>query len=252
MDLPNIYEQFLSKKETLINQALKEAHFFEKRATGNVRPLVILKSDEHHKEWGKRINELKSLAEKLTNGDPVRFKPKAKIFNPAPTIFDSVYRIDVRESEAVSQKKIEKSSILRRMRNLLEDEKFNSITTGNYDKVHTITEQIKVMENDGEEFYLRRAAGYKDIRCLIYLTKNCTEPVKVNLSFAGLFVKPSPDAPENFISLPQQSRQTVERSDRLDLSGVTQVQHSLAMRGKIYRYSEYESLKRKAKTPPAN
>ncbi len=251
MDLPNIYEQFLKYKNEITELALKEAAYCEKRPTGDVRPLVILKSDIHQAEWQKRLDKLQSLVDQLTKGDPVRYKPNAKIFSPAPALYTDVYRIDVRESESCSQKKIEKSSILRRMRNLLEDEKHNAISTGDHSKVHEIVEQIKVMENDGEEYYLRRATGYKDIRCLLYLTKECKEPLKVSLSFSGVFVRPSKDAPANFISLPEQSRQTNERSDKVDYSGITQIKHSLAMRGKMYKYSEYEAMKKQPKTPPA-
>lgn len=57
------------------------------------------------------------------------------------------------------------------------------------------------MENDGEEFYLCRVVGYKDICCFIYFIKNCIELVKVNLLFVGLFVRFFDDVFENFILL---------------------------------------------------
>lgn len=249
MDLFNIYDSFLSTKQELIDTALKQAVFSEERDTGNVRPLVVLKSDLHMKEWEQRIKKLNDLAEILIKGDPVRFKATAKIFNPAPVLFKEVYRVDVREAESTSQSKIDKQKIIKRMRNLLAAEKHNSTSTGDYSKVHQIASEIKTMVNDGEEFYLRRAGGYKDIRCLIYLTKECREPIKVSLSFAGVFIRPSKDSPENFISLPQQSRQLVERADKLDISRITQIKHSLALRGKLYKYSEYLAAKQKPKQP---
>lgn len=251
MDLLQTYEQFLELRQSLIADALKEAAYSEKRDTGNVRPLVILKSELHIKEWEARINKLSTLAALLTKGDPVRFKPSAKIFNPAPAIYKDVYRVDIRVSESSSQQKINKSKIIKRMYNQLEAERHNALSTGDKSKVIEIRNEIMAMENDSEEFYLRRASGYKDIRALIYLTKDSREPVKVSLSFAGLFVSPSKDSPENFISMPSQSRQMVERSDKLDMSGVTQIKHSLALRGKIYKYSEYLATKQKAIIPPA-
>lgn len=251
MDLLNIYEKFLETKDEITNQALAQAAYCEKRDTGNVRPLVILKSDEHQKEWQKRIDRFNELSEFLIKGDPVRFKANSKIFNPAPTIYKDVYRVDVRESESSSQSKIDKSKILKRMINLLDAEKHNALSTGDNSKVHQIVREIETMRNDGEEYYLRRASGYKDIRCLLYLDKISREPLKVSLSFAGLFIRPADNSPDNFLSLPDQSRQLAERADKLDLSGVTQIKHSLALRGKLYKYSEYLAAKQKPKTPPA-
>lgn len=251
MDLLELYEKFLSLRSELIETALKQATYSEKRDTGNVRPLVILKSDIHLDEYERKINELDNIAKLLTKGDPVRFKATAKIFNPAPAIYKDVYRIDVRESESTSQQKIEKRKIIKRMYNLLEAERHNARSTGDNSPIERIRAEIDTMENDGEEFYLRRASGYKDVRVLIYLSSDSKEPIKVSLSFAGIYVKPSKDAPENFISLPEQSRQLVERSDKFDISGITMIKHSLAMRGKLYKYSEYEAAKKQAKTPPA-
>lgn len=251
MDLLKTYEDFLALKEEITNEALEQASYCEKRETGNVRPFVILKSETHAKQWEEKINKLNSLAKTLIDGDPVRFKPNAKIFNPAPTLYKNVYRVDIRESESASQKKLEKSKIIKRMKNLLEAERHNALSTGDNSKVKQVRSEIEAMENDGEQYYLRRADGYKDIRCLLYLTKECREPVKLSLSFSGVFIQPSDDSPENFLSLPEQSRQLVERNDKLTMSGVTQIKHSLAMRGKLYRYSEYEAMKQRAKQPPA-
>lgn len=251
MDLLNIYERFLAVKDEITTQALEQAIYCEKRDTGNVRPLVILKSDAHEKEWQTRINDFNDLAALLTKGDPVRFRTNSKIFNPAPTIYKDIYRVDVRESESSSQSKIEKSKIITRMVNLLNAEQHNARSTGDKSKVNQISQEIETMRNDGEQYYLRRASGYKDIRCLLYLDAKSSEPLKVSLSFAGLFVRPSKDSPESFISLPEQSRQLVERSDKLDLSGVTQIKHSLALRGKLYKYSEYLAARKKPVIPPA-
>ena len=66
MDLLQVYEQFLELRQSLIADALKEAAYSEKRDTGNVRPLVILKSELHVKEWEKRINKLSALAASCT------------------------------------------------------------------------------------------------------------------------------------------------------------------------------------------
>ncbi len=252
MDLLEVYEEFLQKRSELVEKALEQADYSESRDTGNVRPLVVLKSELHRKEWEAKISELQRLTDTLTNGDPVRFKATAKIFNPAPALYKNVYRVDVRESESTSQQKIEKRKIIKRMKNLLEAERHNARSTGDDTNIKRIRSEIETMENDGEEFYLRRASGYKDIRALLYFGSDSKEPVKVSLSFAGLFIEPSHDAPENFISLPEQSRQLVERSDKFDIAGITMIKHSLAMRGKLYKYSEYEAAKQKAKTPPAS
>lgn len=251
MDLLELYEEYLLLRNELIDTALKQATYSEKRDTGNVRPLVILKSDLHLKEYEDKINKLDRLAKALTKGDPVRFKSTAKIFNPAPAIYKNVYRIDIRESESTSQQKIEKRKIIKRMQNLLEAERHNARSTGDDTPVKRIRAEIETMENDGEEFYLRRATGYKDIRALLYLSSDSKEPVKVSLSFAGLFIEPAKDAPQHFISLPEQSRQMVERSDKFDMAGITMIKHSLAMRGKLYKYSEYLAAKQLAKQPPA-
>lgn len=250
MDLLNVYEEFLSLRSELVETALEQAAYYEKRDTGNVRPLVVLKSDLHVRDWESKIKKLERLTNMLTEGDPVRFKASAKIFNPAPALYKNVYRVDVRESESTSQQKIEKRKIIKRMKNLLEAERHNARSTGDDTPVKRIRAEIETMENDGEEFYLRRATGYKDIRALLYLSSDSKDPVKVSLSFAGLFIEPAKDAPQNFISLPEQSRQMVERSDKFDMAGITMIKHSLAMRGKLYKYSEYLAAKQLAKQPP--
>lgn len=250
MDIFKLYDKFISEKDNLIADALNSAEYFEKRAAGNVRPLVVSKNKSDTDKWEKRINDLAEIAKKLTEADPVRFKPTAKLFKPAPQLIKNVSHIEVRESESTSQSKVPKANIIKRMNALLEAEKHNALTTGDNAKIHQIVEEIKLMEADSDEFYLRRASGYKDIRCFVYL-KDQDEPIRVSLAFTGLFVEPANNAKTPFISLPEMSKQLNSRWDKLDFSSVKQIRHSLTMRGKLYSYNDYLALKLKPKTPPA-
>lgn len=246
METLKLYEQFKELKKDIEEKALEQAAYYEKREDTKCRPLVVIKDDAEFEVWKNAIERFKELAKALCEGDPVRFKPNAKIFNPAPLLLDNVYRCEIRESDAISQRKIKKELMVKRMKNLLEAEKFKSHSSGDHSKITLIQEQLEKMENDDDEFYLVRAGGYKDIRLLIHYNEKYEEPEKYNLSYTGAFIRPQKGRENSVLSLPQESRMLNGRTPKLDWAGVKRIEHSIVQRGIVYSYNSYENMKRRA------
>lgn len=248
MNLLKIYEEFLELRERLIKEALEKSAFCEERESGNVRPFVVLENEEEYDYFMSLFGEWDNKMILLTQNDPVRFKETARIFNPPPMIIRDVHKVSIREMKSTSQQKIEKAKILKRMNNLLANEKESAEQTGDYAHYKAIKEEIRIMNLDDEEFYLRRAGGYPDIRALLYLDKDSVEPTKASVSYAGIFVLPHKDADRaNFLSLPDQSRQEKVRNDSWEEKKMKPIKCSLGLKGKLYKHSEFEASKRKSK-----
>jgi hypothetical protein len=246
-NLFHIYDKFLALREDgFINTGLEECAYSEERPDGNVRPLVLIQSEHKYNEWLDKLNRWRESVDKLCEGDPVRFKRSAKIFSPEPLLLKDVYRVEVRESTATSQRKQEKSKIVTRQKRLVDAEAINAERTGDYAQYNRYKAQLDTMLADDDEYYLIRTSGYKDVRLLIYMDAS-SEPIKHSLSYVGAYIMPSKTCSASFLSLPSESQQEKKRSDALDFTNIREIEHSLGIRGRIYSYSDYEKVKRDRK-----
>jgi hypothetical protein len=232
------YSKFLELRKQLIDNALSNAVFSEKRDGERVRPVVRITAAKELTEINKLIAKWQVLADQLCDESPHRFNRSSVIFSPEPKVLYGLSEANIIVNEATSTRKINRDDILRRLRKARTAEKISSGKETST-AIARLDREISFFKAETEETYRLRSEGYTEILLLIRSDKD-VEFEKIRVPFAGIFIFD----PNNSCKINQpQSTKGRNRGDKVKNLGVKAVRYSLVRRCRLFRISDLENAK---------
>lgn len=182
----NRFNQFLEFKEDFLNDAFKNAAFFEQRGEEKLRPLVKIHTEKELIEFNKSYAYWSNTVDELVKSEPQRFKENSAYFAPLPKLLMYPEQAFLRKNTAVSSRKVTKKELISRLERRLAIEISKSGSPVSL-KLDSMREEIARFETDPCQNYRVRGHGYTDY-ILIYRLQNEKESSKVRLSRNGVFL----------------------------------------------------------------
>lgn len=246
-NIAKAYLEFEAFRAEFVKKWCKLASFKESRKNGDIRPVVLLRSNKLLSEFKADIETDKRLLAILAE-DPERFSPKANKFKPIADSMINITRASVSQPPATNSRKKTKVEVLRSLGRLVDRLEHTVLTTGtqhSIDALKTINDEYQAIKDDPEENYRVRTYGYTDTA--LYLTQNGTVLDKMRIPITGIFIT---DLKDNCVVVTQNQS---DPKSAIKHYPVTPIACSAILKGLLYRQSDIDdySAKKKAKTTKA-
>lgn len=243
----DLYNEFIEFRDALIKDIYSVSVCHETRNGAIVRPVGKISNKKEYNYFQKKINKWHSYVEELCSLDPLRFKPTAIKFHPAPEIITDARRVTYFTGDAVTSKLIEKKRIIFQMEKHLDTltRKLNAISMrGSADdqeekaklnrQLQDITAELDEMLSDSETHYRLRKSGATETVCL-YKSESKGAQVKKRAPMAGILFY----WPDGQVIMTPSSDESKPRIDRYEFMGVRPIKCSLSnCSGDLFRESE--------------
>jgi hypothetical protein len=228
------YYEFEAFRAEFIKKWCERASFKEKRKDGDIRPVVLLKTNKDVSEFNLDLQNDKRLLAILAT-DPDRFSPKASKFKPILDPIPNITKVSISQPPATNSRKKTKAEILKSLGRLVDRLEHTVLTSGtqhSIDALDTITKEYDAIKDHPEETYRVRTYGYTDTA--VYMTQNGLPMDKARIPITGMFI----------IDLRSQcvvsTQEQADPKDSIKYYPVTPVPCSAILKGILYRQSDID------------
>jgi len=187
-NIAKAYFEFEAFRLEFIKKWCARASFKESRKDGDIRPVVLLRTNKTLNELKADIDTDKRLLAILAE-DPERFSPKATKFRPIADPFKGVTKVSVSQPTAINSRTKSKTKVLRALGRLVDRLDHTVLTTStpySIDALAIASKEYQSIKDDPEETYRVRTYGYTDT--CVYLAQNGSTQVKLRIPLTGMFI----------------------------------------------------------------
>jgi hypothetical protein len=233
--------EFESFRTEFMKKWCAKSKFKENRKNGDIRPVVLLRSEEQLNELMIDITKDRRLLAILT-AEPDRFSPKATKFRPISDPLMGVEKVSISQPTATNSRTKTKSEVLRSLGRLVDRLEHTVLTTGTQHSIDALalaTKEYKAIEDDNEEIYRVRTYGYTDTA--VYLVQYGIVQDKQRIPMTGLFAV-------DFKGVCQvHTQEKKDDKNAIKAYPVTPISCSAILKGMLYRQSDVDAYNSRQK-----
>lgn len=229
------YLEFEVFRAEFIKKWCQRASFKEERKNGNVRPVVLLKTNEMLNEFKADLETDKRLLAVLSS-EPESFSPKATKYKPILEAFRGVSKVSISQPPATNSRKKSKDEILRSLGRLVDRLDHTVLTTGTQHSIDALSianEEYQSIRDNSEEVYRVRTYGYTDTA--VYLAQHGITQDKIRIPLTGIFIVTIKN--ECLVVVQEKS----DPKNAIKSYPVTPVPCSAILKGMLYRQSDIDA-----------
>lgn len=239
------YYEFEAFRAEFIEKWCKRASFKEKRKDGDIRPVVLLKTNKDVSEFNLDLQNDKRLLAILAT-EPEKFSPKASKFKPILDPLPNVTKVSISQPPATNSRKKTKAEILKSLGRLVDRLEHTVLTSGtqhSIDALEIASKEYSAIKDHPEEIYRVRTYGYTDTA--VYIVQNGATQDKLRIPITGLFIV---DLKAQCVVVAQEQS---DPKDAIKSYPVSPVSCSAILKGILYRQGDIDehNARKKKKTP---